>query len=187
MAIIFGYEIDVDGHGARVVPPPLLGQTITVSSTENTNRWVFYGTRPDILDWMSHHSNMKLENSLFATGRPVTFHTHTEIVIDLLAYSDPEQSTFDYFKSFVATDFEHEKVKVEIRPRVESKDQMIPTLGRVIVASGVYLGDVLDELKQAWYTDRTFIERAKDLLNDTPGPVHIASTDAPMNIQVNPQ
>ncbi|KAG2190270.1 hypothetical protein INT46_005599 [Mucor plumbeus] len=187
MPITFGYEIDIDGNGARVVSPPLLSQKITVSSTENTNRWVFYGTRPEILEWIKSHSDIQLENSLFSTGRPISFNTHTEIVIDLMSYNDPQQSMLDYMKSFVTTDFEHEKVKVEIRPRVESKDQMISTLSRVIVASGVHLGDVLAELNQEWYTNRTYIQQANDLLNDNPGPVHISSTDAPMNIQVNQQ
>ncbi|CEP08582.1 hypothetical protein [Parasitella parasitica] len=187
MTISFGYEIDIDGNEARVVAPPLLNQKITVSSTENTNRWVFYGTRPEILDWIKNHSDIQLENSLFATGRPVSFNTHTEIVIDLMTYNDPEQSLFGYIKSFVATDFEHEKVKVEIRPRIESKDQMISTLSRVIVASGVHLGDVLGELYQEWYKSRTYVQQATDLLNDNPGPVHIYSTDAPMNVQVNSQ
>jgi hypothetical protein len=164
-----------------------LNRKITVSSTESTNRWVFYGTRPEILDWIQNHSEIILENGLFSTGKPVSFNTHTEIVIDLMSYADPDQSMFDYLKSFVQTDFQNEKVKVEIRPRVESKDQLISTLCRVIVASGVSLGEILSDLNQEWYQPtRTYIEQASDLLNDNPGPVHIASTDMPMNIQVNP-
>lgn len=176
----------MDGHGVRVITPPLLNKKITVSSTENTNRWVFYGTRPDILDWMKNHQDIVLENGLFSTGKPVSFQTHTEIVIDLLSYADPDQSMMDYLKSFVQTDFQNEKVKVEIRPRVESKDQMISTLCRVIVASGVTLGDVFSELNLEWYQPtRTYVEQLGDLLNNNPGPVHISSTDTPMNIEIN--
>ncbi|KAI8077353.1 uncharacterized protein B0P05DRAFT_544706 [Gilbertella persicaria] len=184
MPLTFGYETDVDGQGVRVIAPPLLNKKITVSSTETTNRWVFYGTRPEILDWIRNHQDIQLENGLFSTT-PTSFQTHTELVIDLLAYSDPEQSFLDYVKSFVKTDFIHEKVKVEIRPRVESKDQMISTLCRVIVASGIRLGDVLPELNQEWYQPtRTLVQQATDLLNDSPGPVHISSTDAPLDVQV---
>lgn len=101
-------------------------------------------------------------------------------------YSDPDQSILSYFKSFVQTDFQNEKVKVEIRPRVESKDQMISTLCRVIVASGVLFADILNELNQEWYQPTpTYVEQANNLLNDHPGPIHISSTDSPMNIQVN--
>ncbi|KAI9483079.1 MAG: hypothetical protein EXX96DRAFT_536440 [Benjaminiella poitrasii] len=177
---------NVDGQGVRVITPPLLKDKITLSSTENTNRWVFYGTRHEILDWIKQHGHIQLENGLFSTMKPLSFDTHTELVIDLLSYSDPKQSMFDYLKSFVQTDFENEKVKVEIRPRVESKDQVISTLCRIIVASGVSFGDVLAELNQEWYQPpRTFLEQAKDILDNNPGPVHILSTDTPINVQIN--
>lgn len=178
----------MDGNGVRVIKPPLLNNKITVSSTENTNRWVFYGTRPEILDWIKNHSELQLENSIFASGggAPSTFSTHTELVIDLLYFQDPDQSLVNYFKSFIQTDFQNEKVKVEIRPRVESKDQMISTLCRVIIKSGVLLGDIYNELNQEWYQPtRTYIEQASDLLNDNPGPIHIISTDTPMDIQID--
>lgn len=178
--------IDVDGHGVRVVTPPRLNNKITLSCAENTNRWVFYGTRPEILDWIKNHGEIQLENSIFSSGRPTSFNTHTELVIDLLVYSDPDQSVLSYFKSFVQTDFQNEKVKVEIRPRLESKDQMINTLCRVIVKSGVLFADILDTLNQEWYQPApTYLEQANNMLNDRPGPIHISSTDAPMNIQVN--
>lgn len=169
-----------------MITPPLLNEKITLSSTENTNKWVFYGTRPEILDWMKNHGSIQLHNGLFSTGRPVSFNTHTELVIDLLSYSDPDQPVWDYLKSFIKTDFLNEKVKVEIRPRVESKDQMISTLCRVIIASGVSFNDVLYELTQEWYQPtRTYAEQASDLLNDNPGPTHIISTDTPMNVHVD--
>ena len=176
----------MDGSEARVITPPLLKDQITLSSTENTNRWVFYGTRNDILDWMKNHGTIQLYNGIFSTGKPVSFNTHTELVIDLLSYNDPDQTVWDYVKSFVQTDFQNEKVKVEIRPRVESKDQMISTLCRVIVASGVTFNEIIQELNQEWFQPtRTYIEQAADLINDNPGPVHIISTDTPMHIHVD--
>ncbi|KAI7908040.1 uncharacterized protein BX663DRAFT_492783 [Cokeromyces recurvatus] len=179
-------SLDVDNQGVRIITPPLLKDKITLSSVENTNRWVFYGTRTEIIEWIKKHSHIQLENGLFPAMKPLSFNTHTELVIDLLSYSDPEQSMFDYLKSFIKTDFENEKVKIEIRPRIESKDQMIPTLCRIIVASGVTFGDILVELVQEWYQpSRTLIEQAKDILNNNPGPIHILSTDTPMQIQIN--
>ncbi|KAI9365106.1 hypothetical protein BD770DRAFT_468805 [Pilaira anomala] len=180
MVLTYGYETN-----GRVITPPQLQNKITVSCNENTDRWVFYGTRPEILDWIKNHGDIQLENAMFLTGRPVSFNTHTELVIDLLEYKDPDQSMFSYFKSLVQTDFLTEKIKVEIRARVESKDQMITTQCRVIVASGVLLGDIWRELNQEWYQPtRTYFEQVNDLFNDRPGPVHIISTDTPMNIQI---
>ncbi|KAI8385757.1 hypothetical protein BD560DRAFT_384267 [Blakeslea trispora] len=188
MTIQFGYETEIEGQGARLITPPLLNKKITVASTDSTNSWVFYGTRPHILEWMENHQDIQLENSLFTNGRPLTYQTHTELVIDLQAYSDPDQSFLDYLSSFVSTDFVHEKVKVEVRPRVESKDQLISTLCRVIVASGVYLRDILPDLNRVWYQpSRTLVEQTSDLINNQPSPVHILSTDAPMHIQVQQQ
>jgi hypothetical protein len=163
----------------------MLSKKITVASTDTTSRWVFYGTRPEILDWMRNHSTIQLENGLFGSNRPVTFQTQTELVIDLVYYSDPEQSMFDYLKSFVATDFDNERVKVEIRPRVDSKDQMTTTLCRVITRSGVSFAEILTELEQEWHNPSpSYFQQAQDAFNERPGPVHIVSTDAPMNIHV---
>ncbi|OBZ90808.1 hypothetical protein A0J61_01145 [Choanephora cucurbitarum] len=179
-------RFEIEGQGARIITPPLLNKKITLGSSDNTSRWVFYGTRPQILEWIENHQDIQLENNLFSQGRPLTYQTHTEVVIDLQSYSDPDQSLFSYLSSFVATDFIHEKVKVEIRPRVESKDQLISHLCRIVVASGVRLGDILTELNRIWYQPSpSFIEQANDLINDQPRPIHILSTDAPMHIQVD--
>ncbi|KAL0078052.1 hypothetical protein J3Q64DRAFT_1767453 [Phycomyces blakesleeanus] len=187
MTFTYGYEIaSPNGQLGHVIPPPLLGKKISVSSAANTNRWIFYGTRKEIVDWIRQHPDIVLENAVFAGGRPTTYHTHTEIVIDLLQMPDAEQSYYDYFKSFVVSDYATERVKVEIRPRVESKDQSIITLCRVIVASGTRLGDVVDELEREWaHPAASYYQQAVDTFNDNPGPVHIISTDAPMAVHVD--
>ncbi|KAI8391803.1 uncharacterized protein BYT42DRAFT_610989 [Radiomyces spectabilis] len=182
MTFTYGYELE-SGH---VVVPPLLAKKITVSSAANTNRWVFFGTREEILQWMREHNDIQLENSLFASGRPVSFQTHTEIVIDLQYFYDAEQSYYNYFRSFFTSDYSVERVKVEIRPRVDSKDHIISALSRVIVASGSKLGEIVDELEREWNKPAaSYYQQAINTFSDDPVPSHIISTDAPMTVQVS--
>ncbi|KAF7725728.1 hypothetical protein EC973_009446 [Apophysomyces ossiformis] len=176
------------GQQGHVIAPPLLSDKITLTSTGNTNRWAFYGTRREIIDWIQSHSHIVLENAIFVGGKPTSFYTQTELVIDLQHTPDEEQSYYDYIRSFFANDYDVEKVKVEIRPRIDSKDHMITTLCRVIVASGVSLGEIVDHLKREWYKpEPTYYQQTLAVFNDSPGPVHIVSADAPASILVGDQ
>lgn len=166
----------------------MLHDKITLSSSGNTARWIFYGTRKEILDWMHEHTKITVEASLFTGGRPTSFHTCNEIVIDLQAIPDAEQSYYDYFKSFFVSDYERERVKVELRPRMDSKDAMILTQLRIIVRSGVCFGDIVEELQHEWYKPaRSYYRQAVDLFNDNPGPCHVVSADAPSSIKITEQ
>ncbi|RCI04097.1 hypothetical protein CU098_013075, partial [Rhizopus stolonifer] len=136
MKLIYGYEMNsAPGQIGHVVCPPLLSKKITVSSAGNTTRWVFYGTRQQILEWIREHPDMTVENAVFIGGVNSS-HVHTELVIDLQYVYDQEQSYAEYIKSYFVDIHDVERVKVEIRPRTESRDSITPCLSRIIVASG---------------------------------------------------
>ncbi|KAF7727664.1 hypothetical protein EC973_007322 [Apophysomyces ossiformis] len=183
MGFSFGYEMEsAPGH---LVVPPLLSKKITVTSAGNTNRWAFYGTRKQILDWLREHKDMVLENTAFSTSNVNTIQTHTEIVIDLQYITDAEQSYYNYFRSYFVSDYAIEKVKVEIRPRIENKDNMITTLCRVIVASGVRIGDIVDHLDREWHKPAaSYYQQTVELFSDAPAPVCVLGADTPTSITV---
>ncbi|KAI7870794.1 hypothetical protein BDF14DRAFT_1769815 [Spinellus fusiger] len=134
---------------------------------------------------MREHGHITLENTVFTGRGPETYSTHTEVVIDLLQIPDAEQSYYYYLKSFIVSDHTTERIKVEIRPRIDSKDDHITTLCRVIIASGTRLSDIVDELESEWAKPAaSYYQQTVDILNDTPGPVHILSTDTPMTVHV---
>ncbi|CEG77163.1 hypothetical protein RMATCC62417_11960 [Rhizopus microsporus] len=184
MTLIYGYEMDsIPGQVGHVISPPLLSTKITLSSAGNTTRWIFFGKRQEIIDWLREHSDIILENTLFVGES--SGHTHTEIVIDLQQVNDSEQSYYDYIKSFFVNIYDVERVKVEIRPRVESKDNMITCLNRAIVASGTRLGDIVDDLQTEWFKPaESYVQQAAHLLNDEPTPSHVLSAKPPSSIQI---
>jgi hypothetical protein len=162
----------------------LLKDKITVSTSSNSNKWVFIGTRVEILHWIRQHSNLVLENTIFSNGDHPSFHTHNEVVIDLLNFNDPDQSFFQYVRSYVKTDNNQDKVKVEIRPQVDSKDHNIMTMCRIIVNSGATLGSIVDQLEEKWMAPgASYIQQAVDLFNEVPGPQHVLSSDVPLGVQ----
>lgn len=181
------YTIDASaGQIGHVVCPPLLSTKITLSSAGNTNRWVFYGTRKQTLDWMREHSDITLENSIFAGGKTCDNNVHTEIVIDVQYVYDQDQTYVDYIKSYFVDIYDSERVKVEIRPRVDSKDSVIPSLSRTIVASGTKLGDLVDDLQTEWFKPgQSYAQQTIHLFNDTPTPNHILGAKPPTSIQVS--
>lgn len=133
---------------------------------------------------MREHSHIILENTVFADG-PISYHTQTELVVDLLEFSDPEQSTFNYIKSFFISDPKHEKVKVEIRPKVEKVDYNVFTLGRIVLSSGVTFGEIVGDLERHWWKPTPSVyEKMVNLYNDKPGPEVVLSSDAPAAIVV---
>lgn len=173
------------GQIGQVICPPLLSTKITLSSAGNTNRWIFYGTRKQIVDWIREHSNITLENALFAGGQN-TSHVHTELVIDLQYVYDQDQGYADYLKSYFISIYDVERVKVEIRARIESKDCFIPALSRVIVASGTKLGDIVEDLEIEWFKPaESYVQKTVHLFNDDDTPNHILSAKPPSSVQVN--
>ncbi|CAO3684505.1 unnamed protein product [Rhizopus stolonifer] len=184
MSLIYGYEMDsIPGQVGQVISPPLLSTKITLSSAGNTARWIFYGTRQDILNWIKQHQHITLENSLFVGGGAST--THTELVIDLQYVYDSEQTYADYFKSFFVNIHQVERVKVEIRPRIESKDSMISCLNRVIVVSGTKLGDIMDDLEIEWSKPgESYVKQAVHVMSDDVTPSHVLSAKPPTSIHV---
>ncbi|KAI8992549.1 hypothetical protein BDB01DRAFT_778811 [Pilobolus umbonatus] len=186
MKLIYGYEMATPGaHIGHVVCPPLLSRKITVSSGGNTTRWIFYGTRKQIIQWMRDHSHIILENSVFNGGHPSDSHIHTELVIDLQYAYDNEQSYADFIKSYFVDIFEVERVKVEIRARVESKDSSIASLNRSIVASGTTLGEIVDDLEKEWNKPgESYLTQTVHLFNDEPVHNHIISAKPPTSVHV---
>ncbi|KAI7858218.1 hypothetical protein BDC45DRAFT_330313 [Circinella umbellata] len=183
MTFTYGYELETTP--GRVVAPPLLNNKLSLSSSGNTSRFVFYGTRKEILDWMRNHANLRIEYNLFADGRPASFQHPTEIIIDLQHLHDSEQSYFNYFKSFFVSDYVNERVKVEIRPKLNSKDHDIMTLYRLVSTSGVTLGDIVDDLDHYWHLPaRSYYRQTVDMYNDIPGPEHVLSAHGPSSIRV---
>lgn len=172
----------------------MLSKKITLATGSNTGRWQFYGTRKEILDWMRDHKDIELENGLFSTtsatatggGKPNTFHTHTELVIDMQYCYDAEQTYYNYYKSFFVSDYSVERVKVEIRPRIESKDNMIDSLCRTIVTSGSRLGDIADDLETQWNGPaKSYYQQTVDVFTDALPPTHVLSADPPASIHIN--
>jgi hypothetical protein len=123
---------------------------------------------------------------MFVGGKSSENHIHTELVIDLQYVYDQEQSYADYLKSYFVDIHEVERVKVEIRPRIESKDNVIPSLRRVIVASGSKLGEMADNLELEWYKPGdSYASQTIHLFTDAPTPNHILSAKPPTSIQVS--
>jgi hypothetical protein len=173
------------GQTGHVICPPLLSTKITLSSAANTNRWVFYGTRKQILEWMREHGDISLENAIFVGGKVSDNNVHTELVIDLQYVYDQEQGYYDYFKSYFVSIYDAERVKVEIRPRVDSKDGVIPSLSRIIVASGSKLNEITDDLEVEWFKPaQSYVQQAVHLFTDAPISNHILSAKPPSSIQV---
>ncbi|CDH55135.1 hypothetical protein RO3G_04627 [Lichtheimia corymbifera JMRC:FSU:9682] len=182
MTFAVGYEME--SMPGRVVPPPLLHDKISLTSSGNTSRWVFYGTRKQIIDWMREHANLVVEYNLF-NDKQHHENPPTELVFDLHYLHDSEQSYYNYVKSFFVSDYEHERVKVEIRPKLDSKDHDIQTMCRVYTRSSVRLGDVVDELEHQWHQPaRSYYQQAVDAYNDSPGPSHVLSSVGPSSIRV---
>lgn len=173
------------GQIGHVVCPPLLSTKITLSSAGNTNRWVFYGTRKQILEWILEHGHISLENTIFIGGGHSDKNVHTELVIDLQYVYDQEQGYYDYIKSYFVSIYDVERVKVEVRPRVDNKDNVIPSLNRVIVASGSKLNEIVDDLEIEWFKPaQSYVQQAVHLFTDAPTPNHILSAKPPSSIQV---
>lgn len=137
---------------------------------------------------MRENPEISLENNIFAGNKPCDSNVHTEITIDLQYLYDKEQTYTEYVKSFFVDIFETERVKVEIRPRIESRDSFIPAVNRITVANGSKLGEIVDELETEWFKPTpTYIKQTKDLFYDTPTPNHIVSAKPPTSIQVSTQ
>ncbi|KAG2231273.1 hypothetical protein INT48_008480 [Thamnidium elegans] len=173
------------GQMGHVICPPLLSNKITLSSAGNTNRWVFYGTRKQIIDWMQDHHEIVLENTVFVGRKDSNANTHTELVIDLQYVYDQDQGYLDYVKSYFVSIYDVERVKVEIRPRIESKDCFITALNRTIVTSGTKLDDIITELHDEWFKPaQSYVQQTVDLFNDSPTPSHIISAKPPTSVHV---
>lgn len=69
-----------------------------------------------------------------------------EVVVDMSHVHDLQMHYSDFLKCY----FELQRVKMEIRPHIPSRDEKIPYVHRIIVASGTKLVDILDELKNEW-------------------------------------
>ncbi|KAI8336446.1 hypothetical protein EDC96DRAFT_611408 [Choanephora cucurbitarum] len=186
MKLIYGYEMNAPvGQIGHIVRPPLLSSKITVSSAGNTTRWVFYGTRQQVLEWIKEHADMTLENTVFVGGGANSSHVHTELVIDLQYVPDQEQGYLDYLKSYFVDIHDVERIKVEIRPRIESKDNITSCLSRVIVASGSRLGDLVEDLEIEWFKpSKSYVQQTVHLFTDTPTPSHVLSAKPPSSIQI---
>ncbi|KAI9485778.1 MAG: hypothetical protein EXX96DRAFT_19067 [Benjaminiella poitrasii] len=186
MKLLYGYEINaLPGQVGHVVCPPLLSTKITVSSANNTSRWIFYGTRKQILEWIRDHADITIENAIFVGGKDCNNNVHSELVIDLQYVYDQDQTYVDYIKSYFVDIYDVERVKCEIRPRIDSKDSMIPSLSRVTVANGCRLGDIVDDLEIEWYKPGdSYVRQAVHLFTDEPTPNHILGAKPPSSIQV---
>lgn len=170
------------GH---VVTPPFLRDKITLTSYGETTRWAFFGTRREILDWMRKHSDMVIKSVLY-NGTMANKPADTVIVFDLQPICDPEQSYYRYFRSFFVSDYENERVKCEIRQRIESRDRIIWANSRVLSRSDVRLGNVVDALEHEWYKpEPSLYQRAVDCVYDTPVPCHVISAaSGPSSISI---
>lgn len=134
---------------------------------------------------MQDHHDIVLENAVFIGKQNSEAHLHTELVIDLQYVYDQEQSYADWIKSYFVSIYDVERVKVEIRPRIESKDCYIPALNRTIVTSGTKLDDIVKELHDEWFKPpQSYVQQTVDLFNDAPTPSHIISAKPPSSIQV---
>lgn len=158
---------------------------ITLSSGGNNNRWAFYGTRKQIIEWIREHGDITLENPVFIGGKTCESNIHTELVIDLQYVYDQEQTYADYIKSYFVDIYDVERVKVEIRPRIDSKDSMITTLNRVVVASGCKFSEIVDELETEWFKPaKSYAQQTVQLFSDAPEPNVILSAKPPTSIQI---
>jgi hypothetical protein len=190
MELLYGYEIDsISGQSGNIVAPPLLSHKISVSSAANTNKWVFYGTRKQILDWMRQHPDLYLENKIFIGGKPasdVDGGLHTELIIDLQYLYDQQQTYKDYVKSFFVSIYDVERVKVEIRPRVESKDGMITALNRSVISSGTQLKFITDHLETEWFKPaQSYYQQTVHLFNDEGPATSVLGGKPPVGVQVD--
>ncbi|KAI8365523.1 hypothetical protein BD560DRAFT_401774 [Blakeslea trispora] len=131
---------------------------------------------------MKEHADMTLENTVFVGA---VDHVHTELVIDLQYMYDQEQGYLDYFKSYFVDIHNVERVKVEIRPRIESKDKMVSCLSRVIVVSGSRLGDLVEDLEIEWFKpSQSYAQQTVQLFTDAPTHSQVLSAKPPSSIQI---
>ncbi|KAI8881787.1 hypothetical protein K501DRAFT_157875, partial [Backusella circina FSU 941] len=176
------------GQSGNIVAPPLLSSKISVSSAANTNKWVFYGTRKQIIDWMREHPDLYLENKVFIGGKPasdVDGGLHTELVIDLQYLYDQQQTYKDYLKSFFVSIYDVERVKVELRPRLESKDGMINALNRIIISSGTQLKFITDDLEAEWFKPaQSYYQQTVHLFNDDAPATSVLGGKPPSTVRV---
>lgn len=134
---------------------------------------------------MQDHHEIVLENTVFVGRSGAEANMHTELVIDLQYVYDQEQGYLDYVKSYFVSIYDVERVKVEIRPRIESKDCYITAVNRTIVASGTKLDDIINELHEEWFKPaQSYVQQTVDLFNDAPTPTHVISAKPPSSIQV---
>ncbi|RUS18987.1 LOW QUALITY PROTEIN: hypothetical protein BC937DRAFT_88095 [Endogone sp. FLAS-F59071] len=133
---------------ARLVCPPHPPAKISLSSATSASKWIFLGTRPAILTWLRTHPTIVLENTIFTSPSVIALpNTAAELVIDLLPSTNPAQKTLTNLRSFIFSD---PFVRVEIRPKLDKVDAIVPALRRIVVASDVQVGEITDELERQW-------------------------------------
>ncbi|KAI9321906.1 hypothetical protein BX666DRAFT_1906812 [Dichotomocladium elegans] len=185
MKFTWGYEMET--IPGRVIAPPLLHDKISLTSSGNTAQWMFYGTRKEIIEWMRTHPQLVIEYRPYASALQQQ-QQQTELIFDLLAVPDEDQSYYQYLKSFVVSDYEHERVKCEIRPKLENnKDATMidALLCRTITHNGVCLGDIADELEHQWNMPaRSYYQQLVDMYHEQPAPCHVISSAGPSSIRV---
>ncbi|CAG8691109.1 915_t:CDS:1, partial [Scutellospora calospora] len=160
---------------SRVVKLPKLSK---IRLTPTQTKFIFYGTRGDILKWMEENSSIIVEfdTSEDVFSPPSTPRTLSTPSSPLSSYSDQSfdsksnsKITFDLFgqqiqNSSIMTDnlafyrplhfamnyLPWLEVILEIRPSEPAKDSKYDPVRRVILNSGITLGEVAKALEKSW-------------------------------------
>ncbi|CAG8712253.1 11907_t:CDS:2 [Dentiscutata erythropus] len=168
----YGYAIgSVSDNNSRVVKPPKLSK---IRLTPSQTKFIFYGTRGDILKWMEENSFMIVEyddtsEDVFSPPSspriPVSsptssFSGHSselhKITFDLFGQQTQnspimtDNTTFYRPLHFAMNHLPWLEVILEIRPSDPVKDLKYDPVKRVILNSGITLGEAAKALEKSW-------------------------------------
>ncbi|CAG8445216.1 5414_t:CDS:2 [Dentiscutata heterogama] len=169
----YGYAIgSVSDNNSRVVKPPKLSK---IRLTPSQTKFIFYGTRGDILKWMEENSFMIVEyddtsEDVFSPPSsprtPVpsptssSFSGHSselhKITFDLFGQqiqNSPimtDSTAFYRPLHFAMNHLPWLEVILEIRPSDPVKDLKYDPVKRVILNSGITLGEAAKALEKSW-------------------------------------
>ncbi|KAF0356339.1 hypothetical protein F8M41_014771 [Gigaspora margarita] len=161
----YGYTLESFTDSTRVVKPTKLTK---ISLTPTQTKFVFCGTRGDILKWMEENSFMIVEydtsEDVFSppssprlpssrSSSPISSSSYSKITFDLFGQHVQNSSiTTDFYRPlhFAMNHLPWLEVILEIRPSSPVKDSKFNPIKRVILNSGVTLGEAAKALEKSW-------------------------------------
>uniref|UniRef100_A0A1D1YV26 Anaphase-promoting complex subunit 2 n=1 Tax=Anthurium amnicola TaxID=1678845 RepID=A0A1D1YV26_9ARAE len=156
MSLKYGYVIgeQIGNQAAtegKLITPLKVPEVISLSVV-NSSRFMIFGTKPEILEWIRTHSHIKLEVHLFDNENEAPHIQIPDIMVDLLPSleSNQNKSLLDYVNPLHHPNPSEEGVRLEFRPQNSKNDDSIEPYFRLSVKRNSSFGEIIDDLQQKW-------------------------------------